>query len=260
MTGKTDAAFRTLGGEGDDCLLIHGFASDRMSWLANVPALLPAARVHVLDLPGHGESLVDVGDGSLSSLADHVDSALAQNNITRVHLIGHSLGGGLAMLLAAKNPEMVASLALIAPAGLGIGVDPVFLAAYPEANGVEETTVLLRSLVVRPQIIGKQLAQRVLDQLSRAGAREALRRIAHQIRFTEEHLLSEAAPVIARNIPRMVLWGAEDNINRKSLPKLKAFGGEFHLIEEAAHLPQVEKPKETNGHLVAFLKSLKATG
>ena len=116
-------AFRTLGGEGPDCLLIHGFGSDRLSWLGTTPALLPVVKVHALDLPGHGESGTDVGDGSLPGLARQVEAELAARALTRVHIIGHSLGGGIGLLLAAERPELVASLALLAPAGLGASID-----------------------------------------------------------------------------------------------------------------------------------------
>ena len=52
-------AFKTLGGEGHDVVLIHGFGSDRLSWLGNSPALMPLAKLHALDLPGHGDSSLE---------------------------------------------------------------------------------------------------------------------------------------------------------------------------------------------------------
>ena len=60
----SDITFKTLGGEGPDLVLIHGFGSDRLSWAGNSPALMTVARVHSLDLPGHGDSLAaEAGDG-----------------------------------------------------------------------------------------------------------------------------------------------------------------------------------------------------
>ena len=67
----SDITFKTLGGEGPDLVLIHGFGSDRLSWAGNSPALMEVARVHSLDLPGHGDSLgAEVGDGSPLALAE----------------------------------------------------------------------------------------------------------------------------------------------------------------------------------------------
>ncbi len=67
-----DIAFKTLGGDGRDIVLIHGFGSDRLSWLGNSPALMPLGRVHALDLPGHGDSRLDIQDVRPRDLAETV--------------------------------------------------------------------------------------------------------------------------------------------------------------------------------------------
>ena len=240
-------AFKTLGGEGQDIVLIHGFGSDRLSWLANTPALLPLGRVHALDLPGHGESLADVGDGTPQTIATRVAESLKTNGVSNAHLIGHSLGGGVAMLLASHWQELVKSLALIAPLGLGQGVDRTFLEAFPELASPEDALTLMQTLVVRPQLIGKQVAQRVIAQLNRDGSRDALRRIA-------SHLHTGFETSIAANIPRLVIWGANDITNPLAPEKLAAFGGQHEIIEATAHLPHIENPRAVNALLTAFLK------
>lgn len=246
-------AFRTLGGTGPDCLLIHGFGSDRLSWLGNTPALQPVAKVHALDLPGHGESGLEVGDGTLTSFAEQIAAVMDAHNLPAVHIVAHSLGSGIGLMLAARRPDLVASLALIAPAGLGSGVNAEFLKAYPEATDADTVMSLLRQLVVRPQLMGKQIAQRVLDQLARPGARQALRRIASQLSASEDAIHREAMTVAARGIPRLVLWGAEDRINPIDQSRLARFGGEQHVIAATGHLPHIENPKAVNGLLADFL-------
>eukprot|EP01030_Chromulinospumella_sphaerica_P023851 gene23851-23906_t len=172
-------AFKTGGGEGPDLVLIHGFGSDRLSWIGNTPALMQVARVHALDLPGHGDSLdVDCGDASPAALAVQVSRVLAENSI------------------APKHPERVASLTLIAAAGLGTGIDHAFLTRFPGLSEIDETTGLLHRLVVRPQLINRLTVQRVIEQLARPGARDALSRIAAGIIATEAQL-SETAQQIA---------------------------------------------------------------
>ena len=74
--------------------------------------------VHALDLPGHGASSKDVGDGSLTTLADTVVGFLDALGISRAHLVGHSLGGAVVAAVAKAAPDRVASLTLLAPAGL----------------------------------------------------------------------------------------------------------------------------------------------
>ena len=253
MTDGSAIAFRTLGGEGADCLLIHGFASDRLSWLGNSPALLPLARVHALDLPGHGESGFDVGDGSPLELSRRLEAELDGRNLARLHIVAHSLGGGIALMLAGRRPDLVSSLALIAPAGLGIGVDAAFLRDFPEAQDADTVMALLRRLVVRPVLMGKQIAQRVLDQLSKPRSREALRLIGSQLAKSDVELRDAARAVAKSGIPRLVVWGAEDRINPLDTARLDAFDGETHIIEAAAHLPHIEAAKAVNELLSGFL-------
>ncbi len=111
-------------------MLIHGFGSDRLSWLGTSPALMPLGRVHALDLPGHGDSRLDVPDVRPGDLVTAVAAAIRHHASGPAHLIGHSLGGALAMMIAAEAPETVASLTLIAPAGLGRGIDRSFVSAF----------------------------------------------------------------------------------------------------------------------------------
>src|SRR5437763_10923264 len=155
-------AWAELGGKGPKALLLHGFASDRLSWIANQPALEGVLSLASLDLLGHGESAMDVGDGDVATLAERVAAAMDERKLLGVHLVGHSLGGAIALVLAATRPELVASLVLIAPAGLGRQIDPVFLSEFPELSQPQEAQALLTRLVARPRLIGKPLISRAL--------------------------------------------------------------------------------------------------
>ena len=249
-------AFRTLGGHGPDLLLIHGFGSDRLSWAGNAAALMPVARLHSLDLPGHGESASDVGDGSIKQLADRVSEAMKAQGISKAHLLGHSLGGAIAMELTAAAPESVLSLSLIAPAGLGVGIDHDFLARYPELNTPEETAQLLSRLVTKPLLINKLTIQRVLTQLAQPGAREALRRIAAALAGSETALIERAALMEQMDIPRLVIWGEHDAINPLDRNRLFAFGGRSLIIPDAGHLPHIEAARPANTAMTEFLAAV----
>ena len=232
---------------------MHGFGSDRLSWIGNTPAIEPAVTVHSLDLPGHGEAKPDVAHGSPSSLADWVAAAIDGRGFRRLHLAGHSLGGGIALLLAQRRPDLVQSLTLIAPPGVGDGVDPEFLAAYPLLDDFEAASALLRRLVVRPHLIGRQVVRRALEQLARPGVRAARTRIADGL-ISGQGALEDAAATVAQSaIPRMVIWGEDDRVNPPSLSRIVAFGGEYHLIAGAGHLPHIESTRNVNEILAAFL-------
>jgi pyruvate dehydrogenase E2 component (dihydrolipoamide acetyltransferase) len=249
-------AFKTLGGAGEDLVLVHGFGADRLSWIGISPELMTRARVHALDLPGHGESAsADPGEGSVADLARAVHAALSSQGIGRLHLLGHSLGGAIAMRLAADEPDRILSLALIAPAGLGRGPDPHFLTALPALSSFEEAEALLKQLVVRPQLINKLTVQRLLDHLGRDGVREALARIGQNLAAASPDLAAAADVIGRRDMPRLVLWGAEDRINPIDEAAVARFGGALCRIDPAGHLPHIEAARQATAALLPFYRA-----
>ena len=118
--GGRQISYLTLAPEepsGDPVVLVHGFGGDKNSWLFVQQPLAEERTVHALDLPGHGASSKDVGDGSLATLTDTVVGFLDALGIERAHLVGHSLGGAVVAAVAKAAPGKVASLTLLAPAG-----------------------------------------------------------------------------------------------------------------------------------------------
>jgi pimeloyl-ACP methyl ester carboxylesterase len=250
-------AFKTLGGAGDDLVLIHGFGSDRLSWAGTAPALMEVARVHVLDLPGHGDSLAaEAGDGSPLTLAEVVADTMDAHGIGRAHLLGHSLGGGIAMVLALAQPDRVLSLSLLTPAGLGRGINRDFLTAFPDLATPEEAAALLQTLVSKPPLINRLTVARVLEQLERPGARTALRGIAHGVMAQEAQLAEWASQIAATGVPRLVIFGGADQINPPDPIALVSFAGRTLVIPEAGHLPHVEAARQVNAELAGFIKSV----
>jgi pyruvate dehydrogenase E2 component (dihydrolipoamide acetyltransferase) len=254
---SADIAAWPLGGEGSPALLLHGFGSDHFLWLANQQAIATVAFVSALDLPGHGESSMNVGDGTIAALAEKVAAFLDRTGRHKLHLIGHSLGGGVALALAASRPDLVASLVLIAAPGLGRGVDEQFLASFPRLTAPEAALTLMQRLVVRPKLINKHMVARLLDQLERPGAREALARIADGLARSKEALANASISVAA--LPGLVIWGEEDAINPPSPKRLAEFGGETMLVKAAGHLPQVEAPRLVNERICEFLARQKSS-
>ena len=106
-------------GEGDPIVLLHGFGGDLDNWLFNRDALAEAGEVVAIDLPGHGGSSKEIRDAGLEELTGVLGGVLDALGLERVHLVGHSLGGAVAAAWAAEHPDRVASLTLIAGAGLG---------------------------------------------------------------------------------------------------------------------------------------------
>ena len=116
-------------GEGPVLLLIHGIAGTCENWREVVG---PLARHHTViapDFPGHGASEAGSGDYSIGALASGLRDLLLALGHERATLVGHSLGGGVAMQLAYQYPEMIERLVLVSSGGLGPEVSPVLRAA-----------------------------------------------------------------------------------------------------------------------------------
>jgi pimeloyl-ACP methyl ester carboxylesterase len=106
------------GGAGPPILLVHGLGGSALNWVAVAPALAARFRVLMPDLPGHGDSQPIPGLASIDPLADALASLIEREQAAPVPVVGHSLGGLVALRLAVRRPELVAGLMLCAPAGL----------------------------------------------------------------------------------------------------------------------------------------------
>lgn len=113
-------AYRDLPGTGVPVVLIHGIGSSADTW-GDIPDRLSVKghRVVALDLPGHGQSSKGRGDYSLGSLACTLRDLLDHLGIERMHVVGHSLGGGISMQFAYQFPGRVESMVLESSGGLG---------------------------------------------------------------------------------------------------------------------------------------------
>src|SRR5208282_3466360 len=116
-------------GSGPVLLLIHGMAGTYESWQAVIEPLARRHTVLAADLPGHGASAPGGGDYSLGALAAGLRDLLIGLGHERATLVGHSLGGGIAMQFSYQFPEIVERLVLVSSGGLGRQVSPVLRAA-----------------------------------------------------------------------------------------------------------------------------------
>lgn len=253
MSAAPKVAIRAAAGEGPPIVLLHGFGADRWTWMANQSAIGDVRKVYLVDLPGHGASAPEVADLGLSALADAVAEALAEAGIDHFDLAGHSLGGGVALLLAAAYPARVRSLVLAAPAGLGGPVDSDFLDGFPELSDPQSAETLLSTLVVRPRLVNQTMVAHVLKSLQDDGRRQSLRRIAESLRHDRPLVASAAETVAARDTPRLTIWGEADAINPLDNQALERFGGEILRLPETGHLPHVEAAPRFNRAVTEFL-------
>jgi len=132
--GERTIRYLAAGDDGVPAVLIHGFGGDLNTWLFTQPALAAERPVYALDLPGHGGSSKDVGDGDLAVLTDAVLGFMAALGIERAHLVGHSLGGAVALACGLERPQAAASLTLVASTGLGAAINGAYIDGFVTAG------------------------------------------------------------------------------------------------------------------------------
>ena len=124
-------------GEGQTLVLLHGIAGDSRTWLEPMQRLAARYRVLAPDLLGHGASDKPMGDYSLGAHACSVRDLLQALGIGRATLVGHSLGGGIALQLTYQFPNLCERMVLVSSGGLGRDVSPLLRAlSLPGAEAV----------------------------------------------------------------------------------------------------------------------------
>jgi pyruvate dehydrogenase E2 component (dihydrolipoamide acetyltransferase) len=235
--GGRSLAYVTLGTEGDVVVLVHGYGGDKNSWLFVLEALARTNVVHALDLPGHGESTKDVGDGSLGTLADAVLGFLAARGIERAHLVGHSLGGAVVTAAAAKAPHKVTALTLVAPAGFGTAVNAGYLRGFAAATSRRELKPHLGALFASPEPVTRKLTDDLLKYKRLDGVDKVLTTLLDTLLDGDEQRI-DAAPLLSQvDVPVRVVWGRADAVLPPENTSL-----DVRYVENAGHLVHLEAP------------------
>jgi pyruvate dehydrogenase E2 component (dihydrolipoamide acetyltransferase) len=241
--------------DGLPILFLHGFGADLNTWMFNQPALAERHATYALDLPGHGGSMKEVGSGDAAALMTAVMDFMAAAAIARAHLVGHSLGGALALGLARADPERVASLTLIAPAGLGPDINMAFIDGFIRAGKRREAKEALELLVADRGAISRAMIDEVLKYKRLDGVAAALQAIAAAAFSGGRQQIDLRGALAAVNVPRLVIWGRADQIipagHADGLPADVA----VHLLDGAGHLPHMEKSGEVNRLLADLLSA-----
>jgi pimeloyl-ACP methyl ester carboxylesterase len=246
-------------GSGPVVLLVHGITSSADAWRAVLPALAERHTVVAPDLLGHGGSAKPRGDYSLGAYASGLRDLLAALGHQRATVVGHSMGGGIAMQLAYQFPERVERLALVSSGGLGKEVGVVLRAAT--LPGAELVLPLLtrdgpRSVVVGAAGVLRRLGLRTradvrgtalgLESLRDDAARRAFLHTARSIIDASGQRVSARDRLyLAEGMPTLILWGERD-------PMIPAAHGiaaheqiphsRLELFADAGHYPFEEDP------------------
>ena len=237
-------------------LLLHGFGGDLDNWMFNLDSLAEKHRLLALDLPGHGQSVKTNVDPSLSGMATFVRKFLDVLSVSSVHVVGHSMGGAIAMQLASDSPETVKSLGLICSAGLGPDINSDYLRGFVEAQSQQELKLVLQQLFADESLVNLQLVNDLLNYKRIDGVEATLNALSETlISAGEQTFLTDN--IVASGIPVLVIWGKQDRIIPVShAQNYSAAGGscvEVEIFDSAGHMVQMEKAYDVNRSLLNFL-------
>jgi pimeloyl-ACP methyl ester carboxylesterase len=258
-------------GEGPAIVLIHGIAGNAQTWDEVIP---PLAREHTViapDMLGHGESAKPRGDYSLGAFASGIRDLMIALEIERATIVGHSLGGGIAMQFAYQFPERVERLVLVSSGGLGAEVSPLLrsatlpaaeyvlplLVAEPIRDAVGAVARVLGRIGLRPSHDLEEIA----TGFARLGDIEARQAFIHTVRgvidIGGQVVSARDRLYLAEEVPTLLIWGERDRIippahgraAHEAMP-----GSRFLLYEGAGHFPYRNEPWRFAEDLLEFIE------
>lgn len=227
-------------------LLLHGFGADLDGWAFNQGALAEERLVHALDLPGHGGSSKSLETGSVGELAAAVTAYMEEEGIEAAHLVGHSLGGGVALQVALDTPERVAALTLVAPAGFGREIAGDFIEGFISQSRARKLRAVLEMLVADPALVTAEMVENVVRFKRLDGATEALKAVAAANFDCDKQCHDLRARLGDVDVPVQVIWGAEDRVLPASHAEGLGDGIRVTVIAGAGHIVHMEKSAEVN--------------
>ena len=239
-------------GGGTPIVLVHGFGGDLNAWMFNQPVLAAGRAVYAIDLPGHGGSSKDVGDGSIATLADTLVAFLDAAGLDCVHFVGHSLGGAVALHVALGHAGRVASLTLVAPAGLGAEINGAYIAGFVAAQRRKDMKPLAEQLFADAGLVTRQMVEDILKAKRIDGADAALAAIAAANFPAGRQVMPDAGRLADLAVPAQVIWGEADAIipaaHARALP-----GATVHRLPGVGHMAMMEAATRVNELIAAFV-------
>lgn len=243
-------------GQGQPLLFIHGLGSSARDWEPQVARFSAAYKVITLDLRGHGQSDKPKGPYSMAQFAADTAGLLKSLWVESAHVVGLSLGGGVAFQLAIDAPSLVRTLVIVNSA------PEMVIRTFKERTAVWQRLAIVRLLGMRG--MGKALSSRLFPQ-------ETPEHAALRATFVERWAENDQRAYLAA-MGAMIGWSVTDKLGAIRCPTLvvaaeqdytpvelkerytkRILNGELVVIPDAHHATPAERPQEFNAVLAAFL-------
>jgi pimeloyl-ACP methyl ester carboxylesterase len=255
-----DVAYRKVGTGPEVLLFVHGIAGSSATWAGVMERLDPERYTMIApDLLGHGESAKPRGDYSLGAYASGIRDLMVVLGHDRATVIGHSLGGGIAMQLAYQFPERCERLVLTCSGGLGKEVNPLLRVISAPGSEYILPIVLTSRIHGVAGSVGRFLGKfglrgdpflgEVWDSYTRLTDARTQRAFVHTIRavidVAGQRVSARDRLYLAAEVPTLIIWGNRDGV----IPVSHAYaahelmpGSRLEIIEGAGHFVPIEQP------------------
>src|SRR3954464_8114766 len=263
-----------LAGDGPPLLLLHGIGNSAQTWAGVIEKLAAQHTVLAPDLLGHGSSDKPRGDYSVAGYANGMRDLLSVLDLEQVTVVGHSLGGGIALQFAYQFPERCARLVLVGSGGLGPELSAgLRLATLPGAEAVltalTGVSAALRTGLHLVQDVGQAAGWRQVRDLAEAGeallalkdveARRAFLRTLRGVVDARGQAVTALDRIyLADAIPILVIWGSRDPIvpaEHAQTVRALVPTARVEVFEGAGHWPHLDDPDRFCDVLLDFLAS-----
>jgi 4,5:9,10-diseco-3-hydroxy-5,9,17-trioxoandrosta-1(10),2-diene-4-oate hydrolase len=256
-------------GDADTIVLLHGGGPGASAWSnfgRTMPVVAKRFRAVMMDLPGYGETAARPATGHFFTVAaDALAGLLDHLSISKVHLIGNSLGGGTAVRVALAYPDRVGRLVLMGPGGLTLNVlapDPtegvrrLMEFAAPPGPSRDKMAAFLRIMVHDQRLITDELIDERYAAASRPEALSGMAAMGASFfgEHAEDGMLWREAHRLRHEV--LLIWGREDRVNPLdgALIAVKQLRRcQLHVFGGCGHWAQLEKFDEFNELSLRFL-------
>ena len=253
-------------GSGPPIVLLHGLGAFLETWWYNIAPLSKHYRVYAIDLPGHGLSDRPKDCYTVSQCTECLLGIIDALQLNTFTLVGHSLGGAIAINTTATASERVTNLILVDSAGLSDDVPLAFRVTtvpYFGDMAMKLAWKLLSEQAVKrlfhnSSLVSRETLATVLKVAQGPGIDAAMLRILRYnvglIRTHNESLMLDKLPLI--KVPTLVLHGAEDrvfNVDHATQAYSLIPNAALVIFPHCGHSPHIEKPAEFNDTTIKFL-------
>lgn len=259
-------------GDGEPVILIHGIASSYNTWNAVLPELGKTCTAVAPDLLGHGRSSKPRGDYSLGAFATGIRDFMEALEIPSATIVGHSMGGGIAMQFAYQFPKRCQRLVLVSSGGLGPEVTPVLKAATLPGSDVFLQIATSDRLENAGQAVGRKLRGwgfRATPGMASVGshfialkdreARKAFVTTARSVMdWRGQRVDARDRLYLAAEVPTMIVWGRRDRFIpvRHGMEAHELIpGSRLEIFDESGHFPHEHEAERFTELLLDFISS-----